>query len=144
MSIETDETSIEIDETSIKTGEIASNLLFSIHRLLLMLSKLTQGTSCTNSIVLDPQLLWKVSYLEPSNLIFSFVIKFSDDLIGLALGLGVVMRLFYLVKSSNNRAPSPTTSLFSAMSSDNGELSDAPVVHALGLAIVIRLSLLKP
>ena len=144
MSIETDKTSIEIDKTSIKTGEIALNLLFFIHCLLLILSKLTQEPSCRNLIVFDLQLLWKVSYLEPSNLIFSFVIEFSDDLIGLALGLGVVMRLSYLVKSSNNRAPSPTTSSFSAMSSDNGELSDNLVGHVLGLAVVVRLSLLKP
>ena len=64
----------------------------------------------TNPIVLDPQLLWEVIYLEPSNLIF-------------------------LVNSSNNRAPPLRTSSFLAMSADNGELSDDLVGHALGLGV---------
>ena len=42
-----------------------------------------------HSIDLDPQLLWRVSYLEPSNFIFLFVTEFFDDLVGLALGLKV-------------------------------------------------------
>ena len=51
-----------------------------------------------------------------------FVIEFFDDLIGLALDLGVVVRLFYWVNLSNNQALPPTISLFSAMSANNGKL----------------------
>ena len=65
----------------------------------------------------------------------SFVIEFSDDLVMLALGLGIVVRLSYLVNLSNNQASPPTTSLFSAISADNGELSDDLFGHALGLGV---------
>ena len=66
-----------------------------------------------------------------------FVIEFSDDLIGLALGLGVVVRL---VNLSNNQASPLTTSLFSAMSANNGKLFNDLVGHALALEVVVRLS----
>ena len=70
-----------------------------------------------------------------STLSYLFVIEFFDDLSGLALGLGVVVRLFYLVNSSNNRASPPTTSSFLAMFADNGKLFDDLVGHALGLGV---------
>ena len=66
---------------------------------------------------------------------FSFVIELSDDLVVLLLGLGLVVRLSYLVNLSNNRAPPPTTLSFSAMSVDNGKLSDNLVGHALSLGV---------
>ena len=65
----------------------------------------------------------------------SFVIKLSDDLFVLALGLGIVGRLSYLVNLLNNRAPPPTTSSFSAIFADNNELSDDLVKHALSLGV---------
>ena len=64
-----------------------------------------------------------------------FVIEFSDDLIRLALGLEVVVRLSYLVNSSNNQISSTTISLFLAMSSDNSMLSNDLVEHALALGV---------
>ena len=64
----------------------------------------------TNHIVFNPQLLWRVIYFEPSNLIF-------------------------LVNLSNNQAPPVTTSSFSAISADNSELSDDLIGHALGLGV---------
>ena len=65
----------------------------------------------------------------------SFGIEFSSNLIELALGLRVVVRLSYLVNFLNNQASPLTISLFSAMSADNGQLSDDLVGHALGLGV---------
>ena len=64
-----------------------------------------------------------------------FVIELSDDLVLLALGLVIVVRLSYLVNSSNNQATALITSSFSAMSADNGKLSEDLVGHALGLGV---------
>ena len=116
----------------IETGKIASIFLFSIHFLLLTLSNWhLGGFSRTNSIVLDPQQLWRMSYLEPSILIFLvcyWVFWWS--------GWSVEWKEFlYLANSSNNWEPPPTISLFSAMSSANRKLSDDLVGHALGLKV---------
>ena len=66
---------------------------------------------------------------------FLFVIESSDDLIGLALGLGLVVQLSYLVNSSNNQAPLSSASSFLAMSADNAKLSDDLVGPVLGLGM---------
>ena len=77
---------------------------------------------------------WAILSL-PTSSSLSFNIEFSNNLIGLALGLGIVVRLFYFVNLSNNWASLPTTSLFSAMSADNSKLSNDLVTHALGLEV---------
>ena len=64
-----------------------------------------------------------------------FVIEFSNDLMRLALGLGVVVWLFYLVNLLNNQAPPPTTQLFLSLSANNGKLSDDLVGHTQGLGL---------
>ena len=65
-----------------------------------------------------------------------FIIKFSDDLIWLTLGLGVVMRLSYLnlVNPSNNQVPQPITSLLPVIFTDNDKFLDDPVVRVSGAA----------
>ena len=84
-----------------------------------------------------------VSYLEPSNLIFLicyWVLWWS--------GWSAEWEGFlYLVGSSNNRAPPPTTSLFSAIFTDNDEFFDGPVVRLSGAAYLsceFRHRLIKP
>ena len=77
---------------------------------------------------------WAILSFPTSSSLFC-VIEFFDTLIWLTLDLGVVVQLFYLINLSNNRVPPPTTSLFSAISADNGKLSDDLIGHALGLGV---------
>ena len=65
-----------------------------------------------------------------------FVIELSDDLVGLALGFGVVVRLFYLslANLSNNQVPPLTISLFPAIFTDNNEFFDDLIVRVSGAA----------
>ena len=67
------------------------------------------------------------------------------DYISIGLVTRALLRegFFYLVNLSNNQVPLQTTSCFSVMSFNNGELSDNLIGHSLGLGVYDAAMLLK-